>query len=129
MYAGIGDWGRSTAVNTTLHVVPLPSDSVQQRTMARESWPWMALECLRHKPVPWPKQSNIFSLGYVSKEILNLIDVPMTSPKRAFVYHIQSFFTMVMDILLESRPTAYEFVICMAKAQTYGLDISRNSGL
>ena len=44
VYAGIGDWGQSIGANTTLHVVSLPSDSLQQRTTTKEKWHWMALE-------------------------------------------------------------------------------------
>ena len=97
--------------------------------MAKEKWPWMAPECLRHKPSPWSKQSDIYSLGHVIQEIVKLIDVPVTSPKRAFVSHIQSYCTKAMDIVPKSRPHAYKFVMYMAKAQNYGLDVSKNFGL
>ena len=89
----------------------------------------MAPECLRFCPEPWSKKSDIYYLGYVIKEIVNLIDVPPNSPKGAFVHHVSSFATSAMDRFSSKRPTAYEFVMCIAKAQQCGLDVPRNSGL
>ena len=83
VYAGIGDWGRSTPAITTLTAIPLRDDFVETKDRARESWPWMALKCLWFRPEPWSKKLDIYSLGRVIKEIVNLIDVPINSPKRA----------------------------------------------
>ena len=69
---------------TILTAIPLRDDSVKAKDRARESWPWMAPECLRFRPEPWSKKSDIYALGHVIKEIVNLIDVPVNLPKRAF---------------------------------------------
>ena len=129
MYAGIGDWGCSTSAITTRIAIPLRDESVKAKDRARDSWPWMAPECLRFRPEPWSKKSDMYSLGHVIKEIVNLIDLPVNFPKRYFVSHISTFATRAMDRLSSNRPTAYKFVMCMARAQTYGLDVPRNSGL
>lgn len=129
VYAGIGDWGRSTRTQTRKHAVPLLREGATAKAEAREKWPWMAPETLSTKPPPFTKEQDIFSLGYTISRLCKAISFPPSDPKRGFLKSIELQCNLAMNEMPDRRPSASSLVICLARAPQFDVHLPRLAGL
>ena len=129
VYAGIGDWGRSTRCPTTKRVVPMRGQGTSARREHLAKYPWMAPETACANPPPFCKDQDVFSLGYVIQKTLQMVTFEPRDPKRGFAKLIEGWCERAMDENPKNRPTTYQLVMALANATTYNVDLPRHAGL
>lgn len=129
VYLGIGDWGKSTRINTYQSAVRLPDKTPETAKSYRQMYPWMAPECFSQTPPKYTTAQDIYSTCYLIKRLLSMLRLEPRDPANKFVSRITKYADQGMNDNPSVRPVAYELLDAVSGAQAYGVILDRNSGL
>lgn len=129
VYAGIGDWGKSTRVNTHHSASRLPDSNPETVDRHRALYPWMAPECFSFTPPKYSRAQDIYSVCYLVKKLLLILNLERHDPAHGFVRQILQYAERGMSDNPSLRPPSYDLLNAVNGATKYGVIIDRNSGL
>lgn len=129
VYVGLGDWGKATRINTHATAVRLPDGKPETKTEWQKMYPWMAPECFSLHPPRFCRAMDIYSICYVIKRLLKMIQLEPRDPANRLVSQITRYVNRGLAEDPKDRPPAYDLLNAIAGARNCGVPLDRNSGL
>lgn len=129
VYAGLGDWGKSTRARTFHSAVQLPDNKAATIAEWSSRYPWIAPECFSRTPPPYSRAQDVYALCYLIKRLLSIAKIEREDPALKLVTKITEYADRGMSKNPDQRPPAYDLLNCLNGARNFGVIIDRNSGL
>ena len=129
VYAGIADWGLSTPAVTTNTFPKLPDLNPSTRHKFQSDFPWAAPENISTNPPPFTKATDIYSLCFLLKRLINCLPKPSDAPKQHFIRNIIKHLNSKKAHNPAYRPKIWDLSLCINGAHNVGYPIVHDSGL